>query len=108
MTLLVSRLEIGAGGGLVGLAVAKGCLVNESHPLYLTDQLEMFSLMEHNIVLNDVVGRVKASVLDWFVLFYLPLTSPIPTNTQPAREYAATRNLVYWGTLRPCNITFPA
>lgn len=62
------RLEIGAGGGLVGLAVAKGCAVNEKQPLVITDQLEMFGLMEHNIVLNEAVGRVKAAILNWCVL----------------------------------------
>ncbi|PSR80942.1 putative methyltransferase-domain-containing protein [Coniella lustricola] len=56
-------LEIGAGGGLVGLAVAKGCTL--SQPLYMTDQLEMLSLMEHNIVLNEVESRVKPLVLNW-------------------------------------------
>ncbi|CAN8106250.1 unnamed protein product [Discula destructiva] len=58
-------LEIGAGGGLVGLAVAKGCAVSKSQPLYVTDQLEMLSLMEHNIALNEVKGRVKPMVLNW-------------------------------------------
>ncbi|RYO77763.1 hypothetical protein DL766_002133 [Monosporascus sp. MC13-8B] len=56
-------LELGAGGGLVGLAVAKGCAVNG--PLYVTDQAEMFRLMEHNIALNDLSSRVKAAVLNW-------------------------------------------
>ncbi|KAI1483072.1 hypothetical protein K445DRAFT_321111 [Daldinia sp. EC12] len=56
-------LELGAGGGLVGLAVAKGCAVE--NPLYITDQLEMYSLMEHNIGLNGLEGRVKAAILNW-------------------------------------------
>lgn len=59
------RLEIGAGGGLVGLAVAKGC--KPQHPLYITDQLEMLELMGHNIVLNEAEGRVNAMILNWFV-----------------------------------------
>lgn len=49
----------------MGLAVAKGCSVNQ--PLYVTDQLEMLNLMEHNIVLNEVEGRVKATILNWYV-----------------------------------------
>ncbi|KUI72934.1 Putative protein N-methyltransferase YNL024C [Cytospora mali] len=57
-------LEIGAGGGLVGLAVANGC--NVQKPLYITDQLEMLELMGHNIVLNEAEGRVKAMILNWF------------------------------------------
>lgn len=60
-----SRLEIGAGGGLVGLAVARGCSVET--PLYITDQLEMFELMKHNIILNKVQERAKALILNWFV-----------------------------------------
>ncbi|KAK7737883.1 Protein-lysine N-methyltransferase efm6 [Cytospora paraplurivora] len=56
-------LEIGAGGGLVGLAVARGC--NVKQPLYITDQLEMLELMGHNIVLNEAEGRVKAMILNW-------------------------------------------
>ncbi|RYP37130.1 hypothetical protein DL767_003084 [Monosporascus sp. MG133] len=57
------RLELGAGGGLVGLAIAKGCAADG--PLYVTDQAEMFPLMEHNIALNDLSSRVKAAVLSW-------------------------------------------
>ncbi|KAI1851025.1 hypothetical protein JX265_004557 [Neoarthrinium moseri] len=56
-------LELGAGGGLVGLAVASGCELE--NPLYITDQLEMFSLMGHNIELNELQGRVKAAILNW-------------------------------------------
>ena len=63
--LVCSRLEIGAGGGLVGLAVARGCSVET--PLYVTDQLEMYELMKHNIVLNNVQERARALVLNWFV-----------------------------------------
>jgi len=58
------RLELGAGGGLVGLAVAKGCQLDKS-PLYITDQLEMYELMKHNIKLNDLKGRVEALILNW-------------------------------------------
>ncbi|KAI0134731.1 putative methyltransferase-domain-containing protein [Xylariales sp. AK1849] len=56
-------LELGAGGGLVGLAVADGCRVEQ--PLFITDQKEMFSLMEHNIALNQLQDRVKATILNW-------------------------------------------
>ncbi|KAI2464438.1 putative methyltransferase-domain-containing protein [Annulohypoxylon bovei var. microspora] len=57
-------LELGAGGGLVGLAVALGCAVGKS-PLFVTDQLEMHSLMEHNIALNNLEGKVQAAILNW-------------------------------------------
>lgn len=55
--------------------MAKGCVVSQSHPLYITDQLEMFNLMGHNIVLNEVVGRVKPLVLNWLVLHISYATS---------------------------------
>ncbi|KAI1762626.1 putative methyltransferase-domain-containing protein [Hypoxylon sp. FL1150] len=56
-------LELGAGGGLVGLAVARGCEVE--NPLYITDQVEMHFLMEHNISLNRLEGKAKAAILNW-------------------------------------------
>ncbi|KAH6655575.1 putative methyltransferase-domain-containing protein [Truncatella angustata] len=56
-------LELGAGGGLVGLAVARGCEIQQ--PLIITDQLEMFSLMGHNIALNEMQGMVTAAILNW-------------------------------------------
>ncbi|KAI1308344.1 putative methyltransferase-domain-containing protein [Xylaria venustula] len=59
-------LELGAGGGLVGLAVARGCDLGEDHPpLCITDQMEMFSLMRHNIALNELEGKVEAMLLNW-------------------------------------------
>ncbi|KAL1865024.1 Protein-lysine N-methyltransferase efm6 [Diaporthe australafricana] len=64
-------LEIGAGGGLVGLAVANGCSL--SQPLHITDQLEMLSLMGHNVLLNNAQGRVKPLVLNW--------GEPLPSET---------------------------
>lgn len=57
------RLELGAGGGLVGLAVARGCATGA--PLYVTDQLEMLALMEHNIGANGLDGRARARILNW-------------------------------------------
>ncbi|KAI1147467.1 putative methyltransferase-domain-containing protein [Nemania diffusa] len=59
-------LELGAGGGLVGLAVARGCdLGDNPAPLCITDQMEMFSLMRHNIALNGLEGKVEATLLNW-------------------------------------------
>ncbi|KAI9167760.1 Protein-lysine N-methyltransferase EFM6 [Paramyrothecium foliicola] len=60
---LTDSLELGAGGGLVGLAVAKGCGVQSR--MLLTDQLEMLELMQHNIQLNDLESRVSALILNW-------------------------------------------
>lgn len=62
----ICRLELGAGGGLVGLAVALGCGVESR--LMLTDQDEMFELMKHNIGLNNVEDKATASILNWYGL----------------------------------------
>lgn len=70
-----TRLEIGAGGGLVGLAVANGCSL--SQPLHITDQLEMLTLMGHNVQLNNAQGRVKPMILNWCV----------HTSRRPPRDY---------------------
>ncbi|OBR07440.1 hypothetical protein CH63R_08961 [Colletotrichum higginsianum IMI 349063] len=56
-------LELGAGGGLVGLAVALGCELQQT-PLYLTDQDEMFELMGRNTELNNLQNKVKPFVLN--------------------------------------------
>jgi protein N-lysine methyltransferase METTL21A len=56
-------LEVGAGGGLVGLAVASACGLQSK--LLLTDQLEMLELMQHNIELNNLQDRANALVLNW-------------------------------------------
>ncbi|KAM7213868.1 protein-lysine methyltransferase METTL21D [Rhypophila decipiens] len=57
-------LELGAGGGIVGLTVAKGCGTLDV-PLMMTDQEEMESLMQHNITLNGLEDRVQGRILDW-------------------------------------------
>lgn len=45
------------------MAVARGCTVE--NPLYITDQVEMHSLMKHNISLNLLEGKAKAAILNW-------------------------------------------
>ncbi|KAI1270744.1 putative methyltransferase-domain-containing protein [Xylariaceae sp. FL1019] len=66
-------LELGAGGGLVGLAVAAGCDLGDApEKLIMTDQMEMYSLMQHNIGLNGLGSRVEAQVLNW--------GEPLPPN----------------------------
>lgn len=60
-----SIIEIGAGGGLVGLAVAAGCLIGDRQKLLITDQLPMLSLMQRNITLNSLEQKVCAEVYDW-------------------------------------------
>ena len=56
-------VELGAGGGLVGLAVAIGCKVDTT--LHITDQDPMFKLMKRNIALNSLQSCVSASIYDW-------------------------------------------
>jgi tRNA1(Val) A37 N6-methylase TrmN6 len=56
-------LEIGAGGGLVGLGVAVGCEVN--HSILITDQENMLPLMIRNVNLNSLESRVRPLVLNW-------------------------------------------
>jgi len=60
-----SIIEIGAGGGLVGLAVAGGCLTSNDQKLLITDQIPMLSLMQKNIALNGLAAKVSAVVYDW-------------------------------------------
>ncbi|KXX73239.1 Protein-lysine methyltransferase METTL21D [Madurella mycetomatis] len=57
-------LELGAGVGIVGLTIARGCSTLD-HPMYITDVIEMEPLMQHNIALNGLDGRVTAKVLNW-------------------------------------------
>jgi len=56
---------LGAGGGLVGLAVALACKGSFRSPLLITDQLPMFALMQRNIALNSLTSTVEASIYDW-------------------------------------------
>ncbi|KAL1965166.1 hypothetical protein VTN77DRAFT_6079 [Rasamsonia byssochlamydoides] len=67
-------VELGAGGGLVGLAVARGCSVNM--PIYITDQESMLPLMEDNIKINGLSSNVRAKVLNWGT----PPPADIPTH----------------------------
>ncbi|CAK7273671.1 Protein-lysine N-methyltransferase efm6 [Sporothrix epigloea] len=64
-------LELGAGGGLVGLAVALAKQADGQQPtdsgpsMYITDQKPMLALMEHNIALNGLQSDVNALILNW-------------------------------------------
>ncbi|KAK8084835.1 methyltransferase-domain-containing protein [Apiospora hydei] len=57
------NLELGAGGGLVGLGVASGCDITQ--PVYVTDQVNMLPLMEKNVALNKLGSKVQPAVLNW-------------------------------------------
>ena len=56
-------LELGSGGGLVGIAVTQGCKLTRM--VHVTDQSPMLALMKENIHLNGLEERVAASVFDW-------------------------------------------
>src|SRR2546423_7443506 len=56
-------IELGTGGGLVGLTVARGC--NTTKPIVITDQRPMLPLMQNNIALNHLTPKVTAVVYDW-------------------------------------------
>ncbi|OXV05746.1 hypothetical protein Egran_06486 [Elaphomyces granulatus] len=56
-------IELGAGSGLVGLAVARGCSTNS--PIFITDQECMLPLMKDNVNTNDLSSNARAIVLDW-------------------------------------------
>ncbi|OCK80892.1 hypothetical protein K432DRAFT_327426 [Lepidopterella palustris CBS 459.81] len=81
-----SIVELGAGGGLVGLAVAIGCKVDQ--PLFITDQNTMFTLMEQNIVLNNLQGKVKAAIYDW--------GEPVPAKLPSQPEIILAADCVYF------------
>ena len=61
--LTLRSLELGAGCGLVGLAIAMGSSVDQ--PIYITDQENMLELMGKNVALNRLESRVKGLVLNW-------------------------------------------
>ncbi|KAF7587513.1 hypothetical protein BBP40_007158 [Aspergillus hancockii] len=70
-----TMVELGAGGGLVGLAVARGCNIGSSS-VHVTDQEPMLPLMETNIKLNNLSHLVAATVLNWGE----PLPAHIPAH----------------------------
>ncbi|KAF2399091.1 hypothetical protein EJ06DRAFT_543713 [Trichodelitschia bisporula] len=57
-------VELGAGGGLAGLAIALGCGIT-SPPLLITDQEAMYPLMLKNIALNNLQSRVQPHIYNW-------------------------------------------
>ncbi|KAK3653154.1 Protein-lysine N-methyltransferase efm6 [Elasticomyces elasticus] len=58
-----SIVELGSGGGLVGLAIAVACRPEKL--VRITDQASMLLLMQQNIDLNGLEGKVEASIYDW-------------------------------------------
>lgn len=64
-------VELGAGGGLTGLAVAAACDLHGSE-LFITDMDAMIDLIHKNVALNGFQNRVKVELLDW--------SKPIPDS----------------------------
>lgn len=58
-------VELGAGGGLVGLAVAKGCELGEEGEMWITDMDAMMGMIDENVRLNGMEKEVKMALLDW-------------------------------------------
>ncbi|KAI9664787.1 MAG: hypothetical protein M1821_006235 [Bathelium mastoideum] len=81
-----SIIELGAGGGLVGLAVALGCETDE--PLWITDQEPMFRLMKENIALNTLTGKAKPALYDW--------GSPVPSFLPKRVDIVLAADCVYF------------
>ncbi len=97
LVLTLCSLELGAGGGLVGLGVALGCPCDNT--IYITDQENMISLMEQNVLLNRLESRVVPLVLNWYVRF---LEQGIKTLTKDAgvicyrRKSSSISQTSYW------------
>lgn len=82
-------LEIGAGGGLVGLAVARGCdLDSAKGKMLITDQEPMLTLMQRNIALNKLSNKVEAIVYDW--------GTPPPVSQSEYPEIVLAADCVYF------------
>ncbi|PVI07845.1 hypothetical protein DM02DRAFT_608460 [Periconia macrospinosa] len=79
-------VELGAGGGLVGLAVAIKHDLTKT--LHITDQEPMFELMKQNITLNDLTSRVQASIYDW--------GTSTPTNLPQHPDIILAADCVYF------------
>ncbi|KAL4801283.1 putative methyltransferase-domain-containing protein [Aspergillus unguis] len=89
-------LELGAGGGLVGLGVASGCELGSSR-IHITDQVPMFPLMEANIALNNLSSKANAAVLDW--------GSPVPEHLPRHPDVILAADCVYFEPAFPLLIS---
>ncbi|KAF8458922.1 putative methyltransferase-domain-containing protein [Terfezia claveryi] len=58
-------VELGAGGGLVGLAMASKFRDAGDMKLWITDQKPMMELMKRNTELNELTNKVKVGLLNW-------------------------------------------
>lgn len=81
------RLELGAGGGLVGLALALALGSNGGTRIQITDQEPMFDLMRQNISLNGLSPPlIDPSILDWGT----------PVNDHPIPDIILAADCVYF------------
>ncbi|KIW05181.1 hypothetical protein, variant [Verruconis gallopava] len=81
-------IELGAGGGLVGLAIAVASQAAFQKPLHITDQIPMLALMQKNIALNGLQENVVASVYDW--------GTPPPANIPNKPDVVLAADCVYF------------
>jgi protein N-lysine methyltransferase METTL21A len=89
------RIELGAGSGLVGLAVARGCSTDST--IYITDQECMLPLMKDNIDINGLSSNVKAIMLDW--------GSPLPDCISHSPTVVLAADCVYFEPAFPLLIS---
>lgn len=87
-------MELGAGGGLVGLAVASGC---SSSRIYITDQVPMLPLLKANIALNNLSTKVTAAVFDW--------GTPVPDGLPRYPDVILAADCVYFEPAFPLLIS---
>lgn len=87
---------MGAGGGLVGLAVARGRVFGSSS-IYLTDQEPMLSLMKTNIDINRLSAIATATILDW--------GEPLPDNIPAHPDIILAADCVYFEPAFPLLIS---
>ncbi|KAF2840588.1 hypothetical protein M501DRAFT_1014600 [Patellaria atrata CBS 101060] len=81
-----SIVELGAGGGLVGLSLALKIKADGS--IFITDQKPMYELMEKNISLNSLDDNVKAAIYDW--------GSPVPPSIPQHPDIVLAADCVYF------------
>ncbi|KAL9030539.1 MAG: hypothetical protein Q9196_001360 [Gyalolechia fulgens] len=79
-------LELGAGSGLVGLALALHPLRPSS--IHLTDLPPILLLLRHNISLNSPLTPTSAHILEW--------GSPIPTSVHSPPGILVAADCVYF------------
>ncbi|CAE6509838.1 unnamed protein product [Rhizoctonia solani] len=96
-------IELGSGTGLVGLVA--GLLGAEE--VIITDQEQLVNIMEKNIELNNIRGRVRASVLNWGEPMSPNLPSTVSLIIAADCVYAEPAFPLLVSTLTDLNNTYP-